>query len=434
MTTTSQTDTDLQTYCEQVADRALAASRALGRLSGQTRTALLAGIADLLEQRAALIIEANGKDIARADEFGLTDAMVDRLRLDEARIGKMAASVRQIADQVDPVGQIIDGYVQPSGLRISKVRVPLGVVLFIYESRPNVTSDAAALCVKSGNAVILRGGKEAFHSNTAIVSVIRDAIDAQGVEPDIVQFIETTDRAAVGALTKMEGRIDVVIPRGGDGLIRAVVEQSRIPVIKHYTGNCHTYVDAHAQDMPNSTVRDMCVNAKVQRPGVCNATETMLFHADAAEHMVEACRALADEGVELRVCERSRALLEGKVSAGQLVDATESDWGEEYLTLTLAVKIVNSLDGAIDHINQYGSKHTDTILTSDVGSADRFVNEVDSANVMVNCSTRFSDGGEYGLGAEIGISTDKLHARGPMGAGDLTTYKWVVRGEGQLRT
>ena len=434
MTTTSQTDTDLQTYCEQVADRALAASRALGRLSGQTRTALLAGIADLLEQRAALIIEANGKDIARADEFGLTDAMVDRLRLDEARIGKMAASVRQIADQVDPVGQIIDGYVQPSGLRISKVRVPLGVVLFIYESRPNVTSDAAALCVKSGNALILRGGKEAFHSNTAIVSVIRDAIDAQGVEPDIVQFIETTDRAAVGALTKMEGRIDVVIPRGGDGLIRAVVEQSRIPVIKHYTGNCHTYVDAHAQDMPNSTVRDMCVNAKVQRPGVCNATETMLFHTDAAEQMVEACRALADEGVELRVCERSRALLEGKVSAGQLVDATESDWGEEYLTLTLAVKIVNSLDGAIDHINQYGSKHTDTILTSDVGSADRFVNEVDSANVMVNCSTRFSDGGEFGLGAEIGISTDKLHARGPMGAGDLTTYKWVVRGEGQLRT
>ena len=431
--TTTQTDTELQGYCEQVAGRALQASRGLGTLSGAVRAGLLVDIADLLEERAGVIAGANEKDIARADEFGLTAAMVDRLRLDAAKIGKMAGSVREIAGQVDPVGQILEGSVRPNGLRLSKVRVPLGVVLFIYESRPNVTSDAAALCVKSGNALILRGGKEAFHSNTAIVEVIRDAIAARGVERDIVQFVETTDRAAVGALTKMEGKIDVVIPRGGEGLIRAVVEQSRIPVIKHYTGNCHTYVDAHAQDMAESTVAEMCVNAKVQRPGVCNATETMLFHAGAGDQMVAACKALAGEGVELRVCERSRKLLEGVVPREQLVDATEEDWGEEYLSLTLAVRVVDSLDAAIDHINRYGSKHTDTILTADVASADRFVHEVDSANVMVNCSTRFSDGGEYGLGAEIGISTDKLHARGPMGAGDLTTYKWVVRGVGQVR-
>lgn len=418
---------DLDAYCQDLADRAVAASRALATVSGAKRDAVLLRVADLLEQRAADLIAANAKDIARANEFGLTAAMVDRLRLDEARIQKMATSVRQIAAQTDPVGQVIEGYVRPNGLSIQKVRVPLGVVLFIYESRPNVTSDAAALCIKSANALILRGGKEAIHSNGAIAGVIREALDSAGIPGDAVQLVNTADRAAVGHLLKMDGKIDVVIPRGGESLIRAVVEQSTIPVIKHYTGNCHVYVDEHAAPLGAQQVVDICVNAKVQRPGVCNAAESMLFHAGAGELMKQVAAALSEQGVELRGCERTCKLIAG------VKPAAEADWSTEYLDKIVALKIVDTLDEAVAHINRYGSRHTDAILTADVRAADAFVQRVDSANVMVNCSTRFSDGGEYGLGAEIGISTDKLHARGPMGAADMTTYKWVVRGSGQIR-
>jgi len=433
MTTAARATQDTQSYCRQLAERAQAAGRALVRLDGLTRTRILDAVAEGLEASTATLVAANQQDLAAADELGLTEAMRDRLRLDDLRVKKMADSVRQIAAQTDPVGQIIDGYVRPNGLRIEKRRVPIGVVLIIYESRPNVTSDAAALCVKSGNAVVLRGGKESIHSNAAIADVIRKAIEQQGVDPNIVQLVNTTDRAAVGHLLKMQGMIDLAIPRGGESLIRAVVEQAQIPVIKHYTGNCHVYVDEYAAGLGEGMARDICVNAKTQRTGVCNAAETLLFHANAAPVMVDTARALAAAGVELRVCEQSKKMLGSHVADDQLVDATEDDWHAEYLDMICAIKLVDSVDQAIEHINRYGSHHTDAILSADVGTVDRFVNEVDSADVMVNCSTRFSDGGEYGLGAEIGISTDKLHARGPMGAADLTTYKWIVRGNGQLR-
>ncbi len=433
MTQTIPTIRDVGGYCREVADQAVAAARGLVRLDGRTRAAVLIAVADGLERHTDDLVEANRHDLARADELGLTDAMKDRLRLDPARVAKMADSVRQIAAQVDPVGQVIEGYVRPNGLRLEKVRCPIGVVLIIYESRPNVTSDAAALCIKSGNAVVLRGGKESLHSNAAIARIVRAAIDAAGLDPNMVQLIQTTDRAAVGELLRMTGKIDLAIPRGGESLIRAVVEQAHIPVIKHYTGNCHVYVDAGAAQLPEGMVRQVCVNAKTQRTGVCNAAETMLFHAGVESLQVEVCRALAAEGVELRVCERSEKMLRGHVADGQLVAAAEDDWHTEYLDMICAVKVVDSLDEAVAHINTYGSHHTDAILSADVLATDRFVNEVDAADVMVNCSTRFSDGGEYGLGAEIGISTDKLHARGPMGAADLTTYKWVVRGSGQCR-
>ena len=431
---TTETQLDVSSYCQTLADHALSAGRGLAVLPGEKRNAVLRGIGDLLEAHVAEIVKANDDDLARSDELGLTQAMKDRLRLDETRIRKMAHSVRQIAEQIDPVGQMIEGYVRPNGLRLEKVRVPLGVVMVIYESRPNVTSDAAALAIKSGNAIILRGGKEAIYSNLAIGQVIREAVETQGVDPNIVQVVETPDRAVVGALLKMEGRIDVVIPRGGEGLIRAVVEQSRIPVVKHYTGNCHVYVDEHATDLPAGVARDIVVNAKTQRPGVCNAAETFLFHQAAGDLAVECCRALTEAGVELRACPRTLDLLKGKVDEAKLKPAADEDWTTEYLDLICAVKIVESLEGAVHHINRYGSRHTDAILTAAAWAADTFVARVDSADVMVNCSTRFSDGGEYGLGAEIGISTDKLHARGPMGAADLTTYKWVVRGHGQIRT
>jgi glutamate-5-semialdehyde dehydrogenase len=342
--------------------------------------------------------------------------------------------VRQIAAQTDPVGRVIEGSVRPNGLSIQKVRVPLGVVLFIYESRPNVTSDAAALCLRSGNALILRGGKEAIASNTAIAGVIAEALQESGLDRDAVQLVQTPDRNAVGELTKLEGLIDVVIPRGGEWLIRAVVEQSRIPVIKHYTGNCHVYVDEHAAALGEAMVVDVVFNAKVQRPGVCNAAESLLIHDGALPLLRPIARRLVEAGVELRGCEKTLATLRGAVPDDRLKRATEEDWSAEYLDLILAVKMVGSLDEAIAHINRYGSRHTDAILTADLRAADAFVRRVDSANVMVNTSTRFSDGGEYGLGAEIGISTDKLHARGPMGAADLTTYKWVVWGDGQVRS
>lgn len=420
-------------YCKTLAAAARAASRDLAKLKGNQRNALLLRIAEGLLDNKSHIQAENEKDLNKAPKYGLTDAMIDRLRLTDERIQGMADSVRQIAQQVDPIGQVIEGYNRPNGLNIQKVRVPIGVVLFIYESRPNVTSDAAALCIKSGNALILRGGKEALHSNLVIAEVIRKAIEAEGINENIVQLVNTTDRSAVGELLKLNHDIDVVIPRGGEGLIRAVVEQSHIPVIKHYTGNCHVYVDEFAPALGAQTVVDICVNAKTHRTGVCNATETILFHQDNPDLTVLACKALANKGVELRVCEQSLALLKEHIKADQLMPATEDDWSTEYLDMICAIKIVPSRQYAIDHINQYGSGHTDAILTADVNASEEFIQQVDSADVMLNCSTRFSDGGEYGLGAEIGISTDKLHARGPMGALDMTTYKWVVRGSGQIR-
>ena len=417
---------DIAAYCNETADRARAAGRKLSSTSGAKRAAALRSIAQKLVDQTAGLKEANVKDLEAGKAAGLSAAMLDRLRLDEKRINTMAASVRQIAEQTDPIGQVIEGSVRPNGLRLQKVRVPIGVVLFIYESRPNVTSDAAALCIRSGNAIILRGGKEAIHSNAAIVKLVRDALAGEGLPTDAVQLVETTDRAAVTELLKLEGKIDLCIPRGGESLIRAVVEQARIPVIKHYTGNCHVYVDSDSDDQ---MALDICVNAKVQRPGVCNAAETLLFHADTARRglMKKVLQALVDKGVEIRGCARTREVFPGAKTA------SEKDWFAEYLDLVVAVRVVDNLDEAIDHINTYGSKHTDAIVTNDFKAAEKFVAEVDAANVFVNCSTRFSDGGEYGLGAEIGISTDKLHARGPMGAADLTTYKWVVTGDGHVR-
>ena len=417
---------DIGEYCRQLAGRAIAASRALATVSGADRAAALHAIAGRLLDGTDALRHANATDLAAGAEAGLGAAMLDRLKLDEERIAAMAGSVRQIADQPDPVGQIIEGYVRPNGLRLQKLRVPIGVVLIIFESRPNVTSDAAALCLKSGNAAILRGGKEALHSNAAIAACVRQGLTETGLPADAVQLVGTTDRAAVGVLLQMQGQIDLAIPRGGESLIRAVVEQARIPVIKHYTGNCHVYVDADCDD---EMALAICVNAKTQRPGVCNAAETILFHEAAVERglLQRVCRALIAEGVEIRGDKATCRLVDTARPAG------DADWDSEYLDLIVTVGVVDTIDDAIDHINRHGSKHTDAIVTSSISSADRFVQRVDSANTFVNCSTRLSDGGVYGLGAEIGISTDKLHARGPMGAADLTTYKWVVRGSGQLK-
>ncbi len=427
MTVSTASALSVTGYCDQLVARAQAAARSLIASDGQSRQSALIRVAQRIEQATSAIQSANRKDLEGGTAAGLSAAMLDRLKLDDKAITKIAASVRQIAQQTDPMGQVIEGRVLPNGLRLEKVRVPIGVILMIYESRPNVTSDAAALCVKAGNAVILRGGKEALHSNTALAIAVRQGLTDAGLNPDAVQLVETTDRAAVGQLLRMEGRIDLAIPRGGESLIRAVVEQARIPVIKHYTGNCHVYIDARCDD---DMAVQVCLNAKAQRPGVCNAAETILFHKDAAERglLIKVCEALHRAGVQIRGDERTRTLFP------QAVPAVDADWGMEYLDLIVAVGVVPSLDAAVEHINHFGSKHTDAIVTHDYDSAQRFVAQVDSANVFVNCSTRLSDGGEYGLGAEIGISTDKLHARGPMGAADLTTYKWVGYGSGQVRS
>ena len=423
---TTDIQTDIPAYCRALAERAQAASRSLTGVSGARRNAALRAIAERVLGASDDLQQANTLDLEAGRDNGLSDAMLDRLTLGPQRIAKIADSVKQIADQPDPVGGIIEGRVLDNGIRLQKVRVPIGVVLIIFESRPNVTSDAAALCLKSGNAVILRGGKEAAHSNAALAACVRGGLEGAGLDPNAVQLVETADRAAVGELLKMEGLIDLCIPRGGESLIRAVVEQAHIPVIKHYTGNCHTYVDADCD--PDMAV-ELCVNAKTQRPGVCNATETILIHRQAAERglLATICQELAGRGVEVRGDARTCATYPEAKPAG------DDDWATEFLDLVVAVGVVESVDDAVDHINRYGSKHTDAIVTANLAAADAFVAGVDSANVFVNCSTRFSDGGQYGLGAEIGISTDKLHARGPMGAADLTTYKWVAHGDGQVR-
>ncbi len=419
---------DLNTYVESLGFAARRASRQLATLDGATKSKALRHIASAIRDNRQKLIDANALDIAAAQAAGLAPALVERLRLNDKRIASMADGVDQIAAQTDPVGQILEGYVRPNGLRIRKVRVPLGVVLFFYESRPNVTSDAAALCIKSGNAIILRGGKEAFHSNQAIAAIVADALAQSNIDPAAVQLVQSTDRALVPMILKLDKYIDLVIPRGGESLIRAVVKDSTIPVLKHFTGNCHIYVDAAAGSAQQ--VCDVCVNAKTSYPGgaVCNAAEKILFHKDIAPALLpQVCQALSAKGVEIRGDERTCALYPSAKPA------SAEDWPTEYLSLTIAIKVVDSIDKAIAHINEFGSKHTDAILSTNTRAIDRFVTQVDTASVMINASTRFADGGEYGLGAEIGISTDKLHSRGPMGAADLTTYKWIVAGEGHCR-
>ena len=411
---------------EAIGRRARASARHLAAAGTRAKDAALAAMAEALGSQAKTILAANAADASDAKKAGLSAAMIDRLTLSAAGIEKMAQQVRQIADLRDPVGEIIEGYVRPNGLRIERVRVPIGAILVIYESRPNVTSDVATLCLKSGNAVILRGGKESLRTNLAIHRAIADAVKNRGLPADAVQMVESPDRNLLAALLREDRLIDLVVPRGGEGLIRAVAEQSTIPVIKHYKGVCHVYVDDLA-DL--AMAAEICFNAKVQRPGVCNAMETMLVHKNiAARFLPRICKRLAEAGVELCGCERTRAVWP------DAKEAAEEDWNAEYLDLILTVRVVDDIEQAIEHIAQYGSNHTDAIVSEDVRRIQQFVRDVDSSSVMVNTSTRFSDGGEYGLGAEVGISTDKLHARGPMGLRDLTTYKWVVTGTGQLRT
>lgn len=413
-------------YARQTAGRAREASRGLAALPGGVKNDWLRRSASLIRERKASIRDANERDIAAAPGYGLSAAATDRLRLTDARLESIAAALEEVALLPDPVGEVIEGQIRPNGLRVTKVRVPLGVVFFIYESRPNVTADAAALCVKSGNAVILRGGKEALHSNLALHRVLAEAASGSGLPADAVQLIETTDREIVGHLLALGDLIDVTIPRGGKGLIERVAAEARMPVIKHFDGVCHVYVDRAAdQEMAARIVS----NAKVQRPGVCNAVETLLVHAGvAAEFLPRVGRELSAAGVELRGCPRTREL----VPAAK--PANEDDWGTEYLDLILSVRVVRDFDEAVGHIDRYGSKHTDAIVTNDLAAANRFAAVVDSAAVVVNASTRFNDGGELGLGAEIGISTDKFHARGPCGLRELTSYKWLIVGDGQVRS
>ncbi|MBX3451546.1 MAG: glutamate-5-semialdehyde dehydrogenase [Planctomycetaceae bacterium] len=416
---------DWQEYAAGFADRARRAAAQLSRISGADKQRWLLRSAERLRQNRDLLIAENRRDLERAPEFGLSNAAIDRLRLDQAGIEKLAKALHEVAALTDPVGEIIEGAVRPNGLNVCKTRVPLGVVLFIYESRPNVTVDAAALCVKSGNAVILRGGKEALFSNLALYRELRAALEETGLPVDAVQLVDNSDRAIVGALLQRGDAIDVAIPRGGKSLIERVAHEATMPVIKHFDGICHVYVDRSA-DVPMAA--RILINAKCQRPGVCNAAECVLVHRDIAGEFFAAVRPLLqDTKTQVRGCPRTRELLP------EAVPATDEDYRTEFLDLILASKVVDNLDEAIDHINEHGSHHTDAIVTSDVASADRFLLCVDSAAVIVNASTRFNDGGELGLGAEIGISTDKFHARGPCGLRELTTYKWIIRGSGQIR-
>jgi glutamate-5-semialdehyde dehydrogenase len=416
---------NLALYAAEVAGAAKVASRALATASGEVKNAFLRRAAELIGERSDEILAANKLDVAAAPGFGLTGAGIDRLTLTEKRLAAAAAALEDVAALPDPVGEVIEGSVRPNGLAVSRVRVPLGVVFFIYESRPNVTVDAAGICVKSGNAVILRGGKEAFHSNQALYAVLREALDDAGLPPDCVQMVETTDRAVVGQFLKLHEEINVTIPRGGKSLIERVVAEAKMPVIKHYDGICHVYVD-RAADF--EMARSIVIDAKCQRPGVCNAAECLLVHRDIAARFLPLIAGdLAARKVEMRCCERSKPLVRGSRAA------TDEDYRTEFLDLILAIKVVDDVEQAIEHIETYSSHHTDAIVTNDLTAAERFTAAVDSAAVLVNASTRFNDGGEFGLGAEIGISTDKFHARGPCGLRELTSYKYVVRGKGHVR-
>ncbi len=417
---------DVKASLVEIGKRARRAAAKLSCLTPAAKNQALLAMAEMLGQRADTIKDANARDLEAGRAKGLSAAMLDRLMLDDKRIESMAKALRQVALLEDPVGEVYDMHVRPNGLRVGRMRTPIGVIGIIYESRPNVTVDAGALCIKSGNAVILRGGSEAFHSNQALAAIMDEAAQSSGLPEGSVQLVPTTDRAAVEAMLTLNEYIDLIIPRGGKSLIELVVRTSTIPVIKHYDGNCHIFVDESADfDMAETII----INAKCQRPGVCNAMESLLVHESiASAFLPRVARALQAKGVEIR----------GDAKTVQLVPeakpATEEDFRAEFLDLILSVAVVPSLDAAIEWINEYGSHHTDAILTRDHRNAMRFLNEVDSACVFVNCSTRFSDGGEFGMGCEIGISTDKLHARGPMGLRELTTSKFVVFGDGQVRT
>ena len=416
---------DLQKIILKQAREARAAALKLALVVSQDKDAALNAMATALWDRRASILKANAQDVAAGEKAGLSKAMIDRLSLNESRVKAMAQGILDIVRLKDPVGELIQVLKRPNGLRIEQVRTPIGVVAIIYESRPNVTADCAALCIKSGNAVILKGGKEAIRSNTAIYKALQGALAGTRVPAGALQFIASTDRAAVTELVKMDAWVDVVVPRGGEGLIRFVAEHSRVPVIKHYKGVCHIYVSARADFKKAS---DICFNAKVQRPGVCNAMEKMLVHARAARKFLPAMIArLRAAGVEVRGDAATQRIVPG------VKKAVAGDWHEEYLDLVLAVKVVKDVREAVDHINTYGSRHSDAIVTEDKNEAETFLRGVDAACVYVNASTRFTDGYEFGLGAEVGISTDKLHVRGPMGLLGLTSYKYQVYGTGQIR-
>ncbi len=419
----------------QLAKRAKEAEVELASVEASRKNAALLDMAKGLEVNVKNIIEANQKDIKNAQKNKLSAALVDRLRLDEKRIKGMAESLKTIAGLEDPVGKKISEQKRPNGLLINKVRVPIGVIFIIYESRPNVTSDCVGLCLKSGNVVILRGGSEAINSNIAIYDILKGSCKRSGLPEAAITLITDTDRKAIEQLLAQKDYIDLVMPRGGEELIKFVSDKSKIPVIKHYKGVCHTYVDEHA-DL--NMAEKICFNAKVQRPGVCNAMETLLVHEHvAARFLPSMIKKFIDAGVEIRGCEKMRSII--SAIGGPALDkkaikaATEKDWYAEYLDLILSVRVVDSLDEAIAHIRKYGSAHSDAIVTGDKQTADYFLNKVDSACVYANASTRFTDGGQFGMGAEIGISTEKLHARGPMGLEELTTYKYVIYGNGQIR-
>ena len=418
-------DLSIKSYMQQLGQKAREASTVLAAVEAKQKNDALLAIADRLQKQAETLKAENAKDLQAGKEKGLEPAMLDRLALTDEGIDKMAEGLRQIAALADPVGEITNLKYMPSGIQVGHMRVPLGVIGIIYESRPNVTADAAALCLKSGNATILRGGSEAIHSNKAVAACIQDGLKAAGLPSECVQVVETTNRDAVGELLRLKDSVDVIIPRGGKGLIERVSKDSLIPVIKHLDGICHVYID---DDADTDKALTITLNAKSQRYGTCNTLETLLVAESRAQQLLPALKDLFDkEGVELRGCDKTQKIIDCNA-------ASEEDWSTEYLAPILSIKVVDDMDQAIRHINTYSSQHTDTIITQDISKTRRFMREVDSASVMVNASTRFADGFEYGLGAEIGISTDKLHARGPVGLEGLTSVKYVVFGDGHIRT
>ncbi|RQR47894.1 glutamate-5-semialdehyde dehydrogenase [Burkholderia sp. Bp9140] len=421
---------DIDQYMTDLGRRARHASRAMARASTAAKNAALDAVARAIERDAQALKDANARDVARAREKGLDAAFIDRLTLSDNALKTMVEGLRQVASLADPIGEIGNLKYRPSGIQVGQMRVPLGVIGIIYESRPNVTIDAAALCLKSGNATILRGGSEALESNAALAKLIGEGLEAAGLPQDAVQVVATADRAAVGKLITMTDYVDVIVPRGGKSLIERLINEARVPMIKHLDGICHVYVDDRADLAKALTV---CDNAKTHRYGTCNTMETLLVASGVAATLLPPLGKLyRDKQVELRVDAAARAVL-AEAGVGPLVDATEEDWHTEYLAPVLAIKVVDGLDAAMEHINHYGSHHTDAIVTEDHDRAMRFLREVDSASVMVNASTRFADGFEFGLGAEIGISNDKLHARGPVGLEGLTSLKYVVLGHGEGR-
>ena len=417
---------ELQAYMQRVGRQARVASRAIARADSRVKNDALRAIAAAIRREAAALLAANREDLAAARDAGLEPVMLERLALSEKSVAVMADGVEQIAALPDPVGEISDLKFRPSGIQVGKMRVPLGVIGIIYEARPNVTADAAALCLKSGNAAILRGGSEAIRSNRAIAALVHEGLAAAGLPADVVQVIDTTDRAAVGHLITMREFVDVIVPRGGKGLIARLLAESRVPMIQHLDGNCHVYVD---DDADFDKAMAIVENSKTQRYGTCNTAESLLVARSVAARLLPPIAGmLAAKGVEIRGCEETRALVSGALAA------TDEDYGAEFLAPIISVKVVAGIDEAIDHINRFGSHHTETMVSENYSKALRFLREVDSSSVMINASTRFADGFEYGLGAEIGISTDKIHARGPVGLEGLTSQKWIVLGSGQVRS